>query len=578
MKRCPQCNRVESDSSLAFCRVDGAALINDSASFSEDLNTARFDSAPASSEIETSALPHRTDASPTAQTTALSPAHTASTRGLASPKRRKFTIAIVVIVMAAVAAVIAVVVNSLSRKNSASIQSIAVMPFVNGTTNADIEYLSDGMTETLISSLSQLPNLNVKPRSSVFRYKGKETSAQAIAKELNVQAILTGRVVQRGEELSLFVELVDVALDKVVWSQQYNRKQTELVMLQTDVARDVSGRLKSKLSGEDEAKVTKTYTTNPEAYQLYLKGRFYWNKRTAENIKKAMEQFQLAADTDPNYALAYTGLADCYVVLGDYTGAPEATSVPKAQAFARRALELDDSLVEAHTSLAYSYQLLWQWEDAEREFKRAIGLNPKYPTAHHWYNLLLMESNRFSEGMIEIKRAQELDPLSPIISYNVALNYLIMGDVNSSIDQSKRIIELEPNFPRAHQSLALAYLKQRRYDEGIAEFQKALSLSPNDRQALRDLGYGYAIAQKRDAALGVLKEVEKKFEKGEAFASDIAVIYAGLGDKDQAFAWLEKAFETRTGRLARIFYQTQFESLRDDSRFADLRRRMGLKQ
>ena len=576
MKRCPQCNRVESDSSLAFCRVDGAALIDDSGSFADDLNTAKLGSAEAASEIETSALPHRTDASHAAPTTVLPPGQT-NTRDLAKPKRRKATIAIVVIVTAIVAAVIAVVVNFLSHKNSASIQSIAVMPFVNGTGNADIEYLSDGMTETLISSLSQLPNLNVKPRSSVFRYKGKETSPQAIAKELSVQAILTGRVVQRGEELSLFVELIDVALDKVVWSQQYNRKQTELVTLQTEVARDVSGRLKSKLSGEDEAKVTKTYTTNPDAYQLYLRGRYYWNKRTAENIKKAMEQFQHAADTDPNYALAYAGLADCYVVLGDYTGAPEAATVPKAQAFARRALELDGSLVEAHTALAYSHTLLWQWEDAEREFKRAIGLNPNYATAHHWYNLLLMESGRFSEGSIEIKRAQELDPLSPIISYNVALNYLTLGDVNSSIEQSKRIIELEPNFPRAHQALALAYLKQRRYDEAIAEFQKAVSLSPNDRQALRDLGYGYAIAQKRDAALGVLKEVEKKFEKGEAYAADIAAVYAALGDKDQAFAWLENAFETRTGRLARIAYHTQFQSLRDDPRYADLRRRMGLK-
>jgi len=272
----------------------------------------------------------------------------------------------------------------LANRQTKQMGSIAVMPFVNESGNADLEYLSDGMAETLISSLSQLPNLNVKPRSSVFRYKGKETSTQAIGKELNVQAILNGRVVQRGEDLSLFVELIDVALDKVVWSQQYNRKQTDLVTLQTDVARDVSNRLKPKMSGADEAKVMKTYTANPEAYQLYLKGKFYWNKRTGEALKQAVELYRQAIEKDPNYALAYSGLAETYVLFSSYDVAAAGDSMPQAKAAAQRALAIDDSLAEAHTALGF-YLSVYEWDrdSSEKEYRRAIELNPNYATAHH---------------------------------------------------------------------------------------------------------------------------------------------------------------------------------------------------
>ncbi|MGH9904078.1 MAG: tetratricopeptide repeat protein, partial [Pyrinomonadaceae bacterium] len=283
-----------------------------------------------------------------------------------------------------------------------------------------------------------------------------------------------------------------------------------------------------------------------------------------------------AADVDPNYALAYSGLADCYVVLGDYTGIPENETTPKAQAFAQRALQLDGSLAEARTSLAYTYALSWQWDLAEKEFRRAIELDPNYPTAHHWYNLTLMETGRFEEALREIKRAQELDPLSQIINYNVALGYLLAGDMNASIEQSKRSIDLNPIFPRAHQALGHAYLKQERFAEAIAEFQKAVGLSPNDRQARRDLGYAYGVAGKRTEALAVLKELQENYEKREAFAGDIAAVYAGLGDKDKAFLWLEKDFHARIGRLGRITYQPPFETLRSDPRYANLLRRMGL--
>jgi TolB-like protein len=302
VKRCPQCNRIEADDTLAFCRTDGVALVNDSGSFAGETETAKFGSGPMSSEIETSLLPH-TSTTPelnrnTGPTTALPAAQLpGTTRDLTKPNQRKFVLATI-----GIALVVIFIVGYfyLSRSRTTSIQSIAVMPFVNESGNADVEYLSDGMTETLISSLSQLPNLNVKARSSVFRYKGKETNPQTIGKELNVQAILNGRVSQRGGRLTLSLELIDAQTENVIWSEQYNRGQADLVSLQSEIARDVSSKLKTKLSGADVAKVEKNYTANAEAYQLYLKGKFYWNKRTGESLKQAAELYRQAIEKDPN--------------------------------------------------------------------------------------------------------------------------------------------------------------------------------------------------------------------------------------------------------------------------------------
>ncbi|MCM3904436.1 MAG: hypothetical protein ND866_22295 [Pyrinomonadaceae bacterium] len=289
-----------------------------------------------------------------------------------------------------------------TRNAQTTIQSIAVMPFFNESGNADGEYLSDGMTETLISSLSQLPNLNVKPRSSVFRYKGKETNPQTIAKELNVQAILNGRVTQRGQDISLFVELIDISMEKVVWSETYNRKQTDLITLQTDIAREVSGKIKTKLSGADEAKVTKTYTTNPEAYQLYLKGNFYRTKYTEEGYKKGLEYYQKAIAIDPNYALAYHGIALAYDFANGWYLPPH-ESEPKAKAAALKALELDETLAETHYLLGkivFWYE--WDWATAEREWKRANELDSTYPASYPLY--LVNERNNTPKRLPRWKR------------------------------------------------------------------------------------------------------------------------------------------------------------------------------
>ncbi len=464
-----------------------------------------------------------------------------------------------------------------SRSSEVAIDSIAVLPFANQDRNADTEYLSDGLTESIINNLAQLPSLRVSPRSSVFHYKGKDNDPAKVGQDLGVRAVLTGRLLQRGDSMIFSAELLDVRENKQIWGEQYNRKLADALALQQEISREITDQLRLKLSGEEQKQLTRRDASNAQAYQLYLKGRYYWNKRTAENTKRAMEQFQQATDLDPKYALAYAGLADCYLVLEEYAGTPASETLPKAMAFAQRALELDGSLAEAHTSLAYAYQQLWRWDEAETEFKQALKLDPNYATAHHWYNLYLRDVGRFDEAETEIKRAHELDPVSHVIAVNLAQLYLLKGDVNSSIEESRKIIDLDPNHARGHSQLGLGYVKQGRYSEAIAEFKKAIELSASDRGSFRNLGYGYAKAGRRSDALNILKEMQGKYERHEALGADVAALYTALGDNDQAFVWLEKDFQVRSGRLPRIIWEPYFESLRSDPRYADLRRRMGLK-
>ena len=457
------------------------------------------------------------------------------------------------------------------------IGSIAVMPFVNESGNADVEYLSDGMTETLIRSLSQLPNLSVKARSSVFRYKGKTTDAKTLGSELGVQAVLNGRVIQRGDQLTLNLELIDALTENVIWSESYNRKQADLVSLQSEIARDVSSKLKAKLSGAEETKVTKSATSDTEAYQAYLKGRYYWNRRTAENLKKAIEQFKAATDRDPNYALAYSGLADCYVVLNQYAGTPTSETLPNATAYAERAIGIDGQLAEPHASLGQVYKQSWKWDEAEREYNRALELNLNYATAYHWYSLFLKDQGRFDESAVMIKRAKELDPLSSVISINISEMYNWQNDHNASIHNSLKIIELDPNYADAYRSLGISYLKLHREGEAIENLRKAVELSNRAAFTLSDMGYGYGVVGKRTEAYAVAKELEEKYARRQASGQFIAGVYAGLGENDKAFEWLERDFQNKAP-LTEIRWAIPFESLRDDPRFKDLLKRMGLPQ
>ena len=455
-------------------------------------------------------------------------------------------------------------------------KSIAVLPFENASGNADPEYLSDGISEALINSLSDLQQLKVIARSTAFRYKGKQIDPQAVGRELKVQTVLMGVVRQTGDRLNVQVDLVDATTGAQLWGQEYERKLMDVVAVKQTLVREVTEKLRLKLTGEQQQRLTQRDPANPESYQFYLRGRYYWNKRTAENVKKAIDQFQQAADKDPNYALAYVGLADCFLLQEDYVGIPATETYPKAKAFAQRALQLDDSLAEAHTSLAYVYTNLWEWEQAEEEFKRSIKLNSNYSTAPHWYSICLLGLGRIDDAMAEIKRAHELDPLSPVIGTTLTYAYFAEGDVNASIAQCKTVIDLDPNYPRAHEYLGLGYLKQGRYSEAIAELEKAVELSGKERRPLRDLGYGYAISGKRAEALAILKDLEVKYENHQAIAQDFAAVYAGLGEKDRAFAWLEKDFQARSGLLAWIRWAPPFEPLRGDPRYVDLLRRMGL--
>jgi eukaryotic-like serine/threonine-protein kinase len=455
-------------------------------------------------------------------------------------------------------------------------ESVAVMPFVNESGNADIEYLSDGMTETLISSLSQLPNLSVKARSTVFRYKGKTTDARTIGKELNVQAILNGRVVQRGDQLTLSLELVDAITENSLWSQQYNRKQTDLVTLQSEIARDVSNKLKTKLSGADVAKVEKTYTTDPEAYQLYLKGKFFWNKRTGESLKQAAELYRQAIDKDPNYALAYSGLAETFALFSSYDVAPANDSLPQAKAAALRALEIDDSLAEAHTALGF-YLSTYEWDrvGSEKEYRRAIELKPNYPTAHHWLGELLSNLKRFDVSLVEMRRAEELDPLSAIIGTSLADTMVYARRYDEAIAQYKRTLIRNPNFGYAHQALGWVYGLNGMYPEAIAETRTAMALS-NGSSAKGYLGLWLAKSGKRDEALKVLSELKQETTRGYVQSYTFALIYTGLGDKTEALNWLEKHMSGRSETANLYALAPELDDLRSEPRFKEMLKRMNL--
>jgi tetratricopeptide (TPR) repeat protein len=389
--------------------------------------------------------------------------------------------------------------------------------------------------------------------------------------------VLMGRVRQMGDTLNIQVDLVDATTGAQLWGQEYERKASDVLSIKQAVAREVTEKLRLRLSGDEQRQLTKRDTTNAESFQFYLRGRYYWNKRSAEGIRKAIEQFQQAIDRDPNYALGYVGLADCYLQMEQYAGVPSSETLPKARAAVDRALQLDDSLAEAHTSSASIYQKLWRWAEAEEEFRRALSLNPNYPTAHHWYAYYFYVKRQFDDAMREIKRAHELDPLSPVISENVAFVYLVKNDLNSAVEQCQRTIELDPGFADAHYILGFAYLKQGRNEEATAEFQKAVELSGRAGTYLSNLGYCYAVTGRRTEALAILKELEEKHTRGESSGLFLAGVYAGLGDKDQAFAWLEKDFQQRSGQLPTIAFRPHFENLRSDPRYADLLRRMGLK-
>ncbi len=548
---------------MSFCLDDGSELLFGPASMDEPA-TAILHATEPPSEAATRAQIHMTDQ------TAVLPSGISDLPKTGFDKRLFFApLALVVIILGGFLS------YQYLGSNSKQIESIAVMPFVNESGNGDIEYLSDGMTETLIKSLSSLPNLSVKPRSTVFRYKGKDTDSQTIAKELNVQAILNGRVSQRGDQMTLSLELVDAQKDSVIWSEQYNRKQSDLVSLQSEIARDVSGKLKSKLSGEETAKVVKTYTANPEAYQLYLKGRFQWSKRTPESLKQAAEFFDQAIEKDPNYALAYSGLAETYVLYPNYSVARPLDCMPKAKAAALRAIELDDTLAETRVAFGMYYSnFAWNLPAAEKEFRRAIELNPNYATAHQQFGIeCLSVMGRFDEAIAEGKRAEELDSFSPIIGADLGNTLMRARRYDESIAQLNRVIELDPNFWVTYWYKGMAYCGKKQYREAIEAYRKGLTLSDNPWvKAL--LIHSLVKTGEREEAVKLLGELESESARRYVSSSSLAIAYGSLGQKDKAYTLLEKEIAERASRPIVFSLSPIWDDFRDDPRFDELIRRV----
>lgn len=455
------------------------------------------------------------------------------------------------------------------------LDTLAVLPFVNVGADPGTEYLSDGITESIINNMSQLPKLSVRSFSSVAHYKSKDLNVQAAGKELNVRAVLTGRLVHHGDEFAINAELVDVNTNRQIWGSQYNRKVADMLAIQEQISREISEKLSLKMTGEDKQRLTRATTVDSQAYQLYLQGRFHWNKRTLDDLQQSLDFFQQAIQRDPKYALAYAGQADAYALLTDFNVLAAKEVIPKVKIAAAKALELDDTLAEAHTSLAWAKFHEWDWTGAENEFKRAIELNGSYPTAHSWYGEYLMTLGRFDQALSEMNRAHDLNPTSPLVNLALGYRYYYAHQFPAAIDQLQKTLTLDLNFIPAHVFLGRAYEQKNAYADSIAEFRKALDLSEGDTNQLAALGHAYAISHQEDEARKILGQLKDRSQQTYVQPTWVAVIHIGLGEKDQAFDWLQKAYEDRSTWLVYLKVDPLFDAVRSDQRFVELLRRVG---
>jgi len=496
-----------------------------------------------------------------------------------TPKRRLWPtrLVIVALVFVLILPILAVWLFRSRRHAPTGIRSLAVLPLANFSGDASQDYFADGMTDELITDLAQISALRVISRTSVMVYKGARKSLPEIARELNVDAVVEGSVQRSGDQVHITAQLIEASADKHLWAESYEGNMRNTLALQKKVASAIAEQIRIELTPLEQAVLKKANVVNPEAYESYLKGRYFWNKRTAGGLKVALAYFNQAIEEDPKYAQAYSGLADTYALLGDWEYGVLAPSeaYPKAKAAAIQALDLDNTLSEAHTSLAFSLDLFdWNWEAAEKEFRRAIELNPGYATAHHWYGWHLSEMGRNSEAIAEMRKAENLDPLSLIINADLAELLLIAHFSDESIQQSRKTIEMDPNFALAHNQLAQAYLEKHMLRDAITELQKAIQLSGGSPTCTANLARAYAASNRKPEAIGLLNDLKKRSALGDPHSSEIAMIYAALGNKDQAMTWLEKGYEERFNPS--ILLRPGFDPLRSDSRFQDLVRRIGL--
>lgn len=456
------------------------------------------------------------------------------------------------------------------------IESIAVLPFTNVNHDPKIEYLSDGITESLIDSLSQLPALTVMSRNTVFRYKGQTTDPQKMGRDLHVQAILTGRLVQDGDELMISVNLEDVQNSRQIWGEQYNRKLSSLVSVQREIAADIYGHLRPRLAGEEKKFLAKRPTENADAYQLYLQGLFYSNKWTQADFKKAADYFGQAVQKDPQYALAYAGLADTYSLLGDSGYLAPAEAWPKAKTSAMQALAIDPTLAEAHTSLGLVKEHFeWDWTGAEKEFRSAIEFNPNSAIAHQWFGDYLANMNHFEEGLRETRRAQELDPLSLIINTTIGWQFYLNRQNDQAVDQLHKVLDIDPRFAPARRILEEVYAQMGKHKEAVAEREKALSLSGSPELAA-SLEQDFAKSGYRGVLQNWLEGLTEISKHSFVSPYSIAEAYIRIGDKEKAIEWLEKAFEEHDSGLVSLSVEPMFDPVRSDIRFQEILRRMKL--
>ena len=467
-----------------------------------------------------------------------------------------------------------------SRVHPPQMRSLAVLPLENLSRDPDEEYFADSMTEAIITDLAKINALRVVSRTSVMRYKRTQKPLPEIAKELNVDAIVEGSVQRAGNRVRITAQLIHAATDQHLWAEAYERDLRDVLVLQDEVARNIAQQVRVKLTPEENIRLSSGRPVDPEAYQLYVKGRYFWAKRNQESFNRAISYFREAIDRDPSYAAPYSGLADCYVLFGssfDVGGHPPSEVQPKAKAAALKALELDSSLADAHNSLAYvKLNYDWDWSGAEAEFKRSLELNPGYAHGHHWYAHLLFSSGRRDEALAESTRSLELDPLSPILVVHLGWHYLYTRQHDRALDQLAKALELEPSYALAHWYRGLAYEEKKMYPEALRELTKTKDLLPGNLAVQSDIGHVYAVSGNKSEAEKTIARLKQESTRTYVNLYELALIYIGLGQDDQAFDWLEKAYRERSDQLIYLKVDPRLDPIRSDSRFADLVRRVGI--
>ena len=585
MKRCPECRRDYHDDTLSFCLADGSLLVSGvpdepaTAIMSQVTDSPSGGKRPEPRTLANEAPTRpqipvtKPDAEPHNNLEDVSSKRSVSANRLAKP---------LVGVGLAVLILFGLFFGYRYRapSNAKQIESIAVMPFLNESDNADFEYLADGMTETLISKLSKVPNLHVKARGTIFRYKNIDTSPRTVGIELGVQAILNGRVAQRGDQLSMTVELIETATENVLWSEQYARKSSDLLALQSEIARDAVNQLHAKLTGAEEQNVVRNYTASPAAQDLYLRGRYHWNRRTVQEVTRSLEYFQRAVDTDPNYALAYVGLSDAHLMLGIIdamagSSAP-ADVLPPAIAAAERALVLEPNLADAYASRGHARWKDRDWAGAEADFKRSIEINPRYPSAHLFYALFLSFNGRAEESLVLSQRAVELDPYSvPIVSGQAMIYHLARRD-DEALTIARRAVEIDPGFGLAYQRLGQIYLQKDMYSEAISALTRAVDLGSRGQLSLGTLACAYAESGNKDEARKLLAELSAVPNGHYVSSYILATVHLSLGDREAALDLLEKAYDERSIDMLSIKVDPKVDSLRGEPRFQGVVRKLGI--